>query len=129
MLLSVFGMVLAFYLFYNYLTRPAFQICTISETINCDEVTKGTLSTLFGVPVSLVGLLGYLGILMAASLAKPKVILGFALFGTLFCLRLTILEIFVVKVICPVCIACQINMLVILFLSIVHSKKPVLNES
>lgn len=116
--LSVIGIALASYLFYNYLTRPVVEICTINEQVNCDAVTKGVLSTLFGIPVSLIGLVGYLSILVFSFLKNKKMVLGMALFGLIFCLRLTILELFSLKVICPVCMACQVDMLAVFLLAV-----------
>jgi uncharacterized membrane protein len=116
-LLAAIGVALASFLLYNYLARPVVEICTISAEVNCDAVTKGSLSTLFGIPVSLIGLIGYLVILISAFLKYKKVILGAAIFGLIFCFRLTYLELFSVKIICPVCLACQIDMLAVFFLS------------
>jgi uncharacterized membrane protein len=121
-ILSVIGIFLAIYLYSTYLTRPENPVCTISETVNCDAVTKGSLATFFGIPVALVGLTGYVCILFASFLKNKKAILAFSLFGTLFCLRLTFLEIFSVKILCPVCMACQIDMLALVILSFVSLK-------
>lgn len=124
-LLAAVGIVLAAFLFYNFLTKPAVEMCTVSERVNCDAVTKGTLATLFGIPVSLVGLIGYAVVLISACLKNKKAVLGVSAFGMVFCLRLTFLELFSVKVICPVCLACQIDMLILFLLSIVSNfKKP-----
>jgi len=117
-ILATVGIGLAIYLFYSYLSPNPPQICTISETINCDAVTKGNLAEWFGVPVSLVGLIGYITILGSALAKKRNLAMGMTTFGMLFCLRLTYLEIFVEKVICPVCILCQIVMLTIFSLLI-----------
>ena len=123
--LSVVGIFLASFLFYNYLAKPKVEICTISDRVNCDAVTKGELATFLGVPVSLVGLIGYVIIIISSVLKNRKIIFWMALFGTVFCFRLTYLELFVVKVICPVCLACQIDMLLLFFLAIYLKPKEV----
>src|SRR3990167_7061537 len=105
--LSLIGIVLGSYLFYNYLSPSPFTLCDINSTVNCDAVTKGPLAEFMGVPVSLVGLIGYALILISSIVKNKKLLLGMTTFGMVFCLRLTILEIFVEKVICPVCVACQ----------------------
>lgn len=115
--LSVIGIFLASFLFINFLTKPAVEICTINEQFNCDAVTKGTLSTIAGIPVSLIGLIGYLAILIFSLLKNRKAVLGVAVFGMVFCLRLTFLELFSIKVVCPVCLACQLDMLIISILA------------
>jgi len=122
--LSLIGIILAGYLFYSYLAPVPPGLCDISATINCDAVTKGGLATLFGIPVSLVGLIGYIFILYSSLLKLKKLHLFMAGFGMLFCLRLTFLEIFVEKVICPVCLACQLIMLTLFILSLKLIRKP-----
>lgn len=122
--LSLIGIILAGYLFYSYLAPIPPGLCDISATINCDAVTKGSLAALFGIPVSLVGLIGYIFILYSSLLKLPKLHLFMTAFGMLFCLRLTFLEIFVEKVICPVCLACQLIMLILFILSLKLIRKP-----
>lgn len=121
--LSIIGIILASYLFYNYLAYNVFsfaplEVCNISKSVNCDAPTKGAISTLFGIPVSLIGLIGYFTILYSALTKKKKLALGMTTFGMLFCLRLTFIELFVIHVICPVCVFCQIIMFVVWLLSI-----------
>ena len=116
--LALIGIVLATYLLYNFYAVVPSTICNISSGINCNAITKGTLSTLFGIPVALVGLIGYAVILFSSLTKKKKLAMGMTAFGMLFCLRLTILELFFIKVICPVCIACQIIMLIVFLLSL-----------
>ena len=117
-ILSVLGIGLAIYLFYNFLAKPMLESCYVNSVLNCDAVTKGSLSTLFGVPVSLVGLLGYVVILISSILKKEKLILGMSTFGMVFCLYITSQEIFLLKVICPVCLTCQLVMLCVFLLSL-----------
>lgn len=116
--LSVLGIGLAIYLYYNFLTKPLIESCYLNSTINCDAVTKGPLSTFFGIPVSLIGLMGYVVILVSSILKKKKLVLAMSTFGMLFCLSITYQEVFVLKVICPVCLACQIVMFFIFILGL-----------
>src|SRR3989344_7559073 len=118
-LLSLIGIILASYLFYNYLAVKPSTLCSISDKINCDAVTKGSLAVFLGIPVSLVGLIGYFLILYSGLQKNKKLALFMSGFGMIFCLRLTILEIFVVKVYCPVCIACQVIMAFLFFISLI----------
>lgn len=117
-ILSIFGIFLAVYLFYNFLTKPAFESCYVNRIVNCDAVTKGPLSTLFGIPVSLVGLVGYVVILFSSILKNIKLLLAMSLFGMIFCLYITIQEVFGLKVICPVCLLCQLDMLTVFLLAL-----------
>lgn len=116
--LSVLGILLASYLFYNFLTKPFFESCYLNSHINCDAVTKGPLSTLFGIPVSLVGLTGYIIILLSSIFKKKLLVLGMSAFGMIFCLFITVQEVFNLKVICPVCLTCQLVMLIVFLLAI-----------
>lgn len=116
--LALIGIVLASYLFYSYLAPNPPGLCDVSATVNCDAVTKGSLAEFMGVPVSLVGLIGYIVILSASLMKNKKLHLAMTAFGMVFCLRLTYLEIFVEHVVCPVCAACQIIMLVLFLISL-----------
>lgn len=117
-ILAAIGIVLAFYLFYSFISPNPPEVCYINQSVNCDAVTKGSLSSIFGIPVSLIGLLGYVTILFAGLKKHKRLALGMSSFGMLFCLRLTYLEIFVEKVLCPVCVACQIVMLALFILAL-----------
>jgi uncharacterized membrane protein len=122
--LSTLGIFLALFLLYNYYAFQPSRICTINALINCKAVIKGgSLSELFGIPVAIYGLTGYVMILISSILRKKKLLFGTAAFGTVFCLRITILEAFVVKVFCPVCLACQVVMFILFGLSIYLLKK------
>jgi uncharacterized membrane protein len=117
-ILSLVGIVLASYLLTSYLRPQTADVCRIDETVNCDAVTQGSLATVFGIPVALIGLTGYLVIFFSSLAKKKSLVLFMAAFGALFCLRITYLELFVVKIICPVCIACQLIMLTIVALAL-----------
>lgn len=117
-ILSITGIALAIYLYYSYATRPTFQPCYINSKVNCDAVIKGPVSLTFGIPTSLYGLVGYVVILFAAIYKKKKLLLGMSLFGLLFCLRITFIEIFILKVICPVCLTCQLVMLAVFYYAV-----------
>lgn len=117
-ILSAIGIILALYLFYNFLTKPAIESCYINSTINCDAVTKGPLSTLFGIPVSLIGLTGYVVILISSFIKNKMLVFSMATFGMVFCLYITFQEVFFLKVLCPVCLLCQLDMLIVFLLSL-----------
>ena len=116
--LSILGIFLATYLFYNFLTKPAIESCYINSVVNCDAVTKGSLATLFGIPVSLIGLIGYIVILFSSFIKNSKLLLAMSTFGMVFCLYITFQEVFNLKVICPVCLLCQLDMLAVFILAL-----------
>lgn len=108
--LAIIGLVLASYLLYNYIFQPTFQLCYVNSTVNCDAVIKGEVSTTLGIPTALYGFVGYIAIFTAAMLKRKNWLLGIATFGMLFCLRITYIELVILKVICPVCVTCQLVM-------------------
>lgn len=131
MALAVLGVGLAAYLYYEYITQNAFGVCNINAVFNCKPITEGSLATLFGIPVALIGGVGYATIFLTAKLKNFKWAFYMATFGMLFCLRLTFLEIFVEHVICPVCMVCQAVMLIefILTYQLAYPDKVGLNSS
>ncbi|MBI4099892.1 vitamin K epoxide reductase family protein [Candidatus Microgenomates bacterium] len=116
--LALVGVGLAIYLLYEYLAPVHQSICYLNSTINCEATTKGVLSNTLGVPTPLWGLTGYLVIFFAALRRMPRLLFGMATFGLLFCLRITYLEVFVIKVICPVCVLCQLVMIAVFLLGL-----------
>ena len=97
------------------------SFCTIGETFNCDLVNKGPYSEIFGVPVALIGVLGYLFLAAAAylHLRNPNdrgylVFLFVAAAGGLgFSGYLTGIEAFVLHAWCILCLTSQTIMLLI----------------
>lgn len=76
LLLSVAGILNALYLSYSHYqnyTDPAYaSFCAISKAINCDTVAQSPWSVVFGIPVALWGLIGYLVFLiLLIPLRKP----------------------------------------------------------
>jgi uncharacterized membrane protein len=110
-LLAAFGILLSTYLLWQQNFRSDFQPCSINSFINCDAIISGDVAKTFGVPTPLFGLVGYIVILIAAFLKKTELMLGMAAFGLLFCLWIAYKELFELRVICPICIACQLTMI------------------
>jgi len=74
----------------------------------CKTVQTSIYATILGVPVAVLGLVGYSGLLLSVSLrGEVGIYLGFlvALVGTLFSAYLTYLELFVIHAICEWCLA------------------------
>ena len=115
--LCVIGIGLALYLLWQRYGSPSIQPCSINATINCNALISGPLKDTFGIPTAAIGLTGYILILIGAIKKLPKLIIGMASFGLVFCLWLGDQELFILKVICPVCIMCQIVMLSVFGLS------------
>jgi uncharacterized membrane protein len=122
-ILAVIGIGLAIYLLWQQIFTPSFQLCNINETVNCDAVIGGEVSKTLGIPTPLIGLVGYVMILIGAFKKNAKLVLGMATFGLAFCLYIGIREIFQLHVLCPVCILCQLDMITVFILGILLSRK------
>lgn len=124
-ILSMLGIVLAIYLFWQQLITPAFIPCNVNSFINCDAVITGEVAKTLGLPTPLFGLVGYIIIFFASLYKYKKLLIATAAFGLLFCLRLAYIELFQLHVICPVCIICQLLMIIIFISAIFLYKKKV----
>jgi len=103
----VLGGILSALSLHNHYSTSATEYCDLNATFNCDLVNRSTFSEFHGVPVALVGLLGY-ALLFALSLwtAGPVTTLRFvtAIAGLAFALYLAYVEAYVLAVWCLLCI-------------------------
>ncbi len=126
LILSGVGLILSGYSLAHHENFVAGTFCTINQTFNCDIVNRGPYSELFGIPVALIGLLGYGFIAVSAfmHLKRPTdrgslVFLALAsVGGVCFSGYLTGIETFILKTWCIVCLTSQLSILAIFFSSI-----------
>jgi uncharacterized membrane protein len=125
-ILSVVGLGIAIYLTFIETTN-AKAVC--GPVGDCNAVQASPFAKLFGfLPVGLLGAVGYVGILAAwifgrtgrGSLAQlaPVAIFGMALFGVLFSIYLTYVELFVIHAVCIWCLSSAVIMALVLALSV-----------
>jgi len=125
-ILTVVGIGVAIYLTFIETTK-AQAIC--GPVGDCNAVQNSKYAVLFGfLPVGVLGLLGYIGILGAwaarrfhwKSIAEfaPVALLGMTAFGTIFSIYLTYLEIFVIHAVCIWCISSAWIMTILMILSL-----------
>ena len=98
------------------------SFCDLSETVNCDVVNRSEYSKLLGVPVALIGVLGYLALLVLATLYRrrretPKLLFWGAMAGLGFALYLTYIEGFVLATWCVLCLSSLCTIFTIALLS------------
>lgn len=122
-ILAGIGIFLAVYLLWQQIFKPSFQPCNINEIVNCDAVISGPVAKTLGIPTPLIGLIGYLFIFFGAFKKISRLILGMAGFGLIFCLYIAYVELIQLRVICPVCISCQIIMIAVFSLGYLLNKK------
>ncbi len=123
--LAVVGIGVALYMTYVEFSSAQAVCGPIGD---CNSVQKSVYARILGVPVGLIGVLGYLAILAAwlyrrlrqDSLAgyAPAGIFGMTAFGTLFSIYLTFLEIFVIHAVCIWCLSSAIIMTLLMLLSL-----------
>lgn len=121
--MGVIGILLALFLLWERYFHPTFQPCNINSTVNCNAVISGAVSNTLGIPTPLIGLIGYIFILYGAFKKNAKLILGMSTFGLAFCLYIAFIELFQLHVVCPVCVACQLDMITVFVLGIILNLK------
>jgi uncharacterized membrane protein len=104
--LAMVGLLISAYLTWIHYMGVA-PVC-VGGSGGCETVQTSSYATIFGVPVAVLGLVGYAGLLFSALLrGEAGVYLAFlvALVGTLFSAYLTYLELFVIHALCQWCLA------------------------
>lgn len=96
-------------LYHHYGTGKS-SYCDFGQSFNCDMVNRSIYSVVMGVPVALIGVLGYLGLLLLATIYRdkaktPAMLLAGSLAGLGFALYLTYVEGFVLAVWCVLCLS------------------------
>jgi uncharacterized membrane protein len=84
--------------------------CDIGEAFNCDIVNRSEYSSVFGIPVALIGMLGYAALAGLATVYRerretPAMLFGGATAGLAFALYLTYIEARVLGVFCILCLS------------------------
>jgi uncharacterized membrane protein len=115
---SMLGLAIAGYLTYVHYAGVS-PVCEIAH--GCEKVQTSQWAKLAGIPVALLGLLGYAGIL-AALVARGEAALtaaaGLALVGAGFSAYLTYREVFTIDAICIWCVASAVLMAALAVISV-----------
>lgn len=86
------------------------EYCEIGEAFNCDIVNRSAFSSILGIPVALIGMLGYAALAGLATVYRkrretPAMLFGGAAGGLVFALYLTYIEAHVLGVWCILCVS------------------------
>ncbi len=98
---------------------------------DCATVNESAYSAVFGIPVALVGVGGYLAMLAVLLLEKygkdkffkengPLAIFGLGVGGFGFTLYLVYVEAFILEAWCPFCVASQVTMTILFIITIIR---------
>jgi uncharacterized membrane protein len=102
-LLAVLGIAFsAFALREHYRTEDS--PCHINDVWDCGEVNHSPYASLFGIPVAVIGMAGYLGLGVLAMKKAWRVVLGAAIVGLAFSLYLAHIEKDVLRAWCIYCV-------------------------
>jgi len=96
---------------------------------DCSTVNNSRYSEVNGIPVAIIGILGYLAILAVHYLERGRgyfkqngtlLIFGLALTGFIFTVWLVYVEFVLIKALCPFCLTSQTAMTIIFIISIIR---------
>ena len=102
----------------------------------CSKVNSSVYSEVSGIPVAVIGAIGYaviLGLLLMErrnSFLKSNgvmVVFGLALVGFLFTLYLIFVEIALIHALCPFCITSQVSMTIVFIVSVIRLVRQPMN--
>lgn len=98
----------------------------------CSSINASAYSEIYGIPVGLVGVIGYLAILALHLLENRNdfmrrnalvLLFSISLTGFLFTLYLIYVEVAIVRAVCPFCLTSQIVMSIIFIISVIRMVK------
>jgi uncharacterized membrane protein len=125
--LAIIGAIDSLYLTKKHYTQE--YTCSLLEINNCESVLSSSYSTIFNIPIALIGFIYYLLILINALIyfKKPnqfsKNILSYIpTFSFIFSAYLVYLQLFVLRSICQYCMLSAATSTIIFILSIILIK-------
>lgn len=121
-ILAVAGAIVSSVSLYHHYGTSQTSFCDFGENFNCDIVNRSVYSSVFGIPVALIGIAGYVALLALATLYRaqartPALLLIASTLGLGFTFYLTYIEAFVLGAWCILCLSSLALILLITFLS------------
>lgn len=108
--LAICGIVVSSVSLQHHFATSKTAYCDIGEAFNCDIVNRSEYSSIMGIPVALIGMLGYAALAGLATVYRkrrgtPAMLFGGAAAGLAFALWLTYVEARVLGVWCILCLS------------------------
>jgi uncharacterized membrane protein len=130
-ILATVGIVVSSVSLDHHYRKSKTSYCDFGQSFNCDIVNRSEYSTVAGVPVALIGILGYAAMLAFATFYRekaetPGILLLASLGGLGFALYLTYVEKFILATWCILCLsslAVIFTISVLSLLLLVHSMR------
>ena len=109
-ILAVCGILVSSVSLQHHYAKSKTEYCDIGETFNCDIVNRSSYSKVLGIPVALIGRLGYAALAGLATVYRkredtPLLMLSGSAAGLAFALYLTYIEARVLGVWCILCMS------------------------
>lgn len=110
--LSAAGVIVSAISLQRHYARSATEFCEIAQTFSCDIVNRSEYSTVEGIPVAGIGVVGYAALFVLSTFWRsrpetPNRLLVAALAGFAFALYLTYVEAYQLRTWCILCLASQ----------------------
>ena len=109
-ILAVCGIVVSSISLQHHYATSKTAYCDIGDAFNCDIVNRSEYSSILGIPVALIGMLGYAALAGLATVYRrrretPALLFAAAAAGLVFALYLTYIEARVLEVYCILCLS------------------------
>ncbi|MBR9692902.1 vitamin K epoxide reductase family protein [Candidatus Woesearchaeota archaeon] len=136
LVLAAIGLALSLYLFNMHLNPVDSSFCDINAKVSCNVVDQSPYSELFGVPVSLFGIIYWFGVLCVVLIPQrltklialgdrklfQQAFVAYMILGFLFSLYLTFIQAFVLHAWCPLCVLDAFAVTITLVLAIILAR-------
>ncbi len=107
--LSLAGVAVSAVSLQRHYAKSATEFCDFTEKFSCDIVNRSEYSTVAGIPVAAIGVVGYAALFLLSTFWRirqetPNRLLGAALAGLAFALYLTYIEAYKLTTWCILCL-------------------------
>lgn len=122
--LSLAGVIVSAVSLQRHYAKSATAFCDFSQKFSCDIVNRSEQSSIVGIPVAGIGVVGYAALFVLSTFWKsraetPNRLLVAAIAGLVFALRLTYIEAYVLETWCILCLTSLVLMSLISLFAVV----------